>query len=191
MLLTISRSLNDWTNSLASLFQFDVDFGATVGFFRPIPRENPHHHLKSRRPPRIRLVAARDDAHFIRNHKHRVEPDAKLADDIGRRRCTVAQCRQKFACTGLGNGTQIAHDPSCHADATVLTISVFASPSSADFSQIASLLRRRARLDWSPFKLHTCQRIGRIGNQFAQENIAILANECTRICSNCLISALN
>src|SRR5581483_3827151 len=103
---------------LCVLFQRDMNFRPAIRLGRWLDAElvaavrNPHCGFS------VEAITARNHAHLVRDHKHRIEPHAELYNHVAWVELSISDARQELACARLRDGSQILlHFLARHANA--------------------------------------------------------------------------
>ena len=118
-------------------------------------------------------IRARNNIHLLRHHKSRIEADAELPDDGGGVIRLVRHCLDEGFRPRLGNRAQAGDNLIViHADAGIADRQRLRR-----FIQLDAYLQIRLRIHHivvrQHFKLQPIQRVRRVGNQLAQEDLLL------------------
>ncbi len=160
VVLTFTQMQRDLGAARGLVHHLDGEFSAAVGF--------PAHALVG-----LLAGAARQHRHLVGDDEGGIEAHAELADQAGVLLLIAGQPREEFARAGLGDGAEVVdHLVAAHADAVVAhgQGARFLVKSDAD-GHVRVVFEQCSVMQPLETQLVAC--VGSVGNQFAQENLAV------------------
>ncbi len=160
IILPFAQMQDDFGAARSLFYHFNGELAAAVGF--------PAHAL-------IHLFSgtARGHRDLVGDDECGIEAHAELADQVGILLLVAGKTREKFARAGLGDGAQIGNNfVAAHADAVIVDgqrpRSLVVADADVQFGIVLEQAGVMQRLE-----AQLVAGIRRIGNQFAQENLAV------------------
>ena len=157
-------------------FQRNMNFGAAIClfcgfdtiFFAAVGNPRPRFAIK--------VIAARNNAYLVGDHENGIKPDAELSNHIARVKLSGTDFFNERARPRLRDGAEIRlHFRARHADARIFNDEFFGFIARRlwRFDMHGKFrVRVKHRAVGEHFKVHPRQRVRRVGNQFAQKDVA-------------------